>query len=100
MLDLPACGRYSQIVMGNAIDINIRFHEWCWIFGVISIIIFLPITIGGVGVREGGFVLILGNLGVPNEKALALSLSIFGLLISGALFGLIIDFRMNFKKLI
>lgn len=87
-----------NLIIGKAVGIDIAFSDWCWIFGVVSVIIFLPITIGGVGLREGGFVLLLGSLGVPNEKALAMSLSIFGLRIFAAFVGGIVDFRMDFKK--
>lgn len=79
-------------------DININFADWCWVFGVISLVVFLPITIGGIGLREGSFVILLGQLSVSSEKALALSLSIFGLQIIGGLTGGIIDFMINFSK--
>ncbi len=81
-----------NLVFAKSLNINISFFDWCWIFGVITIIIFLPVTIGGVGLREGGFVFLLGTFGVPAEKALALSLSIFGLQLFGALIGGIVDF--------
>jgi len=87
-----------NLIIGKAVGIDIAFSDWCWIFGVVSVIIFLPITIGGVGLREGGFVLLLGSLGVTNEKALAMSLSLFGLRIFGALVGGLVDLMMDFKK--
>ncbi len=87
------------LIFGKAVGINIAFSDWCWIFGVVSVIVCLPITIGGMGLREGGFVLLLGNLGIPDEKALALSLSIFGLRIFGAAVGGIIDFSMDYEML-
>ena len=79
------------MTLASALGININFADWCWVFGVISIVVLLPVTIGGVGLREGGFVLLLGYFGVQNDKALALSLSIFGLQITGALIGGAID---------
>jgi uncharacterized membrane protein YbhN (UPF0104 family) len=79
------------LILAKAIGINISYYDWCWVFGVISIVVLLPVTIGGVGLREGGFVLLLGYFGVQNDKALALSLSIFGLQITGALIGGAID---------
>jgi uncharacterized protein (TIRG00374 family) len=79
------------LILAKAIGINIFYYDWCWVFGVISIVVLLPVTIGGVGLREGGFVLLLGYFGVQNDKALALSLSIFGLQITGALIGGAID---------
>jgi uncharacterized protein (TIRG00374 family) len=89
---------FITMTLAGALGININFADWCWIFGVISLVVFLPITIGGIGLREGGFVILLGQLGVPGEKALALSLSIFGLQIIGAIAGGVVEFWPNVKK--
>jgi uncharacterized membrane protein YbhN (UPF0104 family) len=45
----------------------------------IAIVQVLPITLGGVGVREGAFALFLVPLGVPEQKALALGLLVYAL---------------------
>jgi len=45
----------------------------------IAIVQVLPITVGGLGVREGAFALFLVPLGVPEDKALALGLLVYGL---------------------
>ena len=85
-------------ILGNTAGIHIPFTDWCWIFGAVSIIVFVPITIGGVGLREGGFIFLLSIFHIPSEKALALSLAIFGLHIIGALIGGIIDFRSDLSR--
>ncbi|CAN2047524.1 glycosyltransferase 2 family protein [Candidatus Magnetomoraceae bacterium gMMP-1] len=89
---------YVNIIIARALNIDITFVDWCWIFGVISIALFLPITISGIGVREGGFIFLLGNMGVEPEKALAMSLSLLGLHVVCAFIGGILDFRMDFKS--
>lgn len=48
----------------------------------------LPLGIGGLGVREGALVLFLGALDVPNEKAVALGLTIYALTVITSLIGL------------
>jgi uncharacterized membrane protein YbhN (UPF0104 family) len=51
----------------------------------------LPISLNGVGVREIGFVAVLGTLGVPPEKALALCLlSYLGLIILSIVGGVVL----------
>lgn len=87
-----------NLIFSNAFNIPIAFIDWCWIFGVISLLLVLPVTIGGIGLREGGFVFLIGSFGVSDEKALALSLSIFSLHIFGALVGGVLDFGMCLKK--
>jgi len=49
----------------------------------------LPISISGIGVREGAFVLFFGFIGIRPEVATALSLSWFLTIIAGSFVGLI-----------
>jgi len=48
----------------------------------------LPLGIGGLGVREGALVLFLSSLDVPDEKAVALGITIYALTVVTSLIGL------------
>jgi hypothetical protein len=58
-------------------------------FPIISVSLFLPISIGGLGVREQTYVLLFGALGVAASSAVALSLAtyVLGKLVIGAIGG-------------
>lgn len=47
----------------------------------------LPITIGGLGVREGAFVLFLGPLGVATHQAIGLGVLVYGINLVASLAG-------------
>jgi hypothetical protein len=66
-----------SVVGARSLGIEVALADWCWIFAVVSIALVLPVTIGGWGVREGAFVVLLGRFGVPAELAVALSLVVF-----------------------
>src|SRR5438093_332209 len=53
----------------------------------IAIVQVLPITVGGLGVREGAFALFLVPLGVPEDKALALGLLVYAINLVVSLLG-------------
>src|SRR3954453_2227195 len=53
----------------------------------IAIVQVLPITVGGLGVREGAFALFLVPPGVPEEKSLALGLVVYGINLVVSLIG-------------
>lgn len=76
-----------NIFLAQDLGIKIPFSEWCWIFGLISIAVMLPISIGGIGVREGAFAGILSLQGIPVEKSITLSLAVFGVSLIGAFIG-------------
>ncbi len=61
-------------VLGGGLDLIIPFTALLVIVPMISCISALPITIGGLGVRENLFVLMLAVLAVPRTSALSLSL--------------------------
>jgi uncharacterized protein (TIRG00374 family) len=53
----------------------------------VSILQVVPISLGGLGIREGSFVLFLHPLGVPTGRAVALGLLIYGLNLTTSLLG-------------
>jgi uncharacterized protein (TIRG00374 family) len=78
---------WINILLAQDLGIKIPFSEWCWIFGLVSIAVLFPISIGGIGVREGVFAGVLSLQGVPVEKSIALSFAVFGVSLIGALIG-------------
>jgi uncharacterized membrane protein YbhN (UPF0104 family) len=84
-------GVLIMAILARGVGIELPFCDWCWIFGLISLVVFIPVTVGGIGLREGGLIFLLGDLGLPNEKGLALALSILALQLFGALLGAIVD---------
>jgi len=78
---------WINILLAQDLGIKIPFSEWCWIFGLVSIAVLFPISIGGIGVREGVFAGVLSLQGVSVEKSIALSFAVFGVSLIGALIG-------------
>jgi len=74
-------------ILAPRFGIAIPMTEWLWIFAVVSLAVLVPLSVGGLGIREGAFVAVLGLLKVPSESALALSLTIFATQLATALFG-------------
>jgi glycosyltransferase 2 family protein len=62
-----------------SLSIRIPFFTLVWIVAIVGILRALPISISGIGVREGGYVLLLGSYGVSSSQALSFSLIVFGI---------------------
>jgi uncharacterized protein (TIRG00374 family) len=86
---------FQVYIISQAFMIDIPLFEFLLI-SIISVVIsnILPISIGGLGIREGAFVYFLSKFGVESEIAFVISLSGFlvKILIPG-LIGLIISLR-------
>lgn len=85
------------LVLSRSFGITIDFFDYCWIFGIISIALILPVTIAGLGIREGTFIGLLGWMGIAGEKATALSFAFFGMQLLDAIIGGIINFTGIYK---
>jgi uncharacterized membrane protein YbhN (UPF0104 family) len=57
---------------------------------IVTLAAMLPVTLGGLGVREGAWLLLLGGSGIPPEQTLAFSLLFFATnLVTGLVGGLV-----------
>lgn len=88
----------TVMFLAKNLNIEIAFSDWCWIFTGISLSLLLPLSIAGIGIREGAFIGLLKIFHVPLEKALALSLCIFSLNLLTALVGWVLEIRDDIKK--
>jgi glycosyltransferase 2 family protein len=80
----------SQLLLGRAIGIDLGVAHYAVFVPVLSTLLLVPITIGGLGVREGGYVLLFGQAGVAQDQALALSLLTYAMaLVSGIIGGVL-----------
>lgn len=87
------------LILASQIGLTISFIDWCWVWSVLSLVLLLPITIAGLGLREGTLVGILGLLGVLSPQALAVSFALFGVQIIIAAAGGILEFsRWRYAK--
>ena len=77
--------------VGYALGIKVSFVGFIWIVAVISIAQLLPISISGIGVREGIFVFLLKGYHIPSQDALALSIAVFGISILMGMTGGVMD---------
>jgi uncharacterized membrane protein YbhN (UPF0104 family) len=71
------------------------FFDWAWIVGALTLALFLPLTIGGLGIREGTLIGILGVYGCDKETAVALSFVGFSFVLMLAIIGAILSYAMK-----
>ena len=74
-------------VLGQGMGIRVEPGFYYAAFPIVALAILLPVSFNGIGVREGGFILLLGLRGVPRESALTLSLAFFTVQVISSLMG-------------
>lgn len=79
-------------ILSYGVGIGFIFFDWWWISALLTIAVMLPVSFGGMGIREAGIIGLLGIIGVDSEQSLAVSIGILIILfvqvIAGFGFGL------------
>ena len=78
-------------VLGQALGNNLPISVWVVVVGLISVILLLPVTVAGLGLRDGSLLAVMAMLGQSEGSALALSFGLLALNLSGAAVGLVVD---------
>jgi hypothetical protein len=69
----------AQVYLARAVDVHISLGYFFLFVPILSSLLLLPISVSGLGVREGGYVLLFGQAGVASSQALAMSLLFYAL---------------------
>jgi glycosyltransferase 2 family protein len=70
----------GSLILAKSMQINVVFLDWLAINSTATIAQFIPLTFGGIGIREGTFATLLALYGVPFGKSTAFSLFSFVLI--------------------
>ena len=85
-------------LLSRGIGLNLS-PGYCFILmPLVTLLTLLPISINGMGVREGGMILLLSPLGIASESAVLLSLLWFLVFASTGLIGGVVFFLGSFSK--
>ncbi|MBM2826343.1 MAG: hypothetical protein HW403_407 [Dehalococcoidia bacterium] len=81
----------SNYMVAQALNVPISFVSLTWVVAAVSILHLAPISLAGLGVREGAYVFLLYQYGVPTSQGLGLSLLVFGIILGQGLIGGVIE---------
>jgi glycosyltransferase 2 family protein len=63
-----------HVLIGRALDFDIPFSYALIIYPLVGTFSALPVSLNGIGLREGGYLFLLTRIGVSSEKAIAFGL--------------------------
>jgi len=80
----------SVALLARGIGVQLSLGIWFSVVPLIALAMVLPISINGVGLREGGMALLLGPWGVAREQAIAIGLLwFFATIVTGLIGGVL-----------
>lgn len=80
-------GILGTACLGRALDIDVPVSAWFMVVPLVNLATVMPISIGGVGVREGMMSVLLTPYGVSQERAVAVGLLSLLVVVTCGLFG-------------
>ena len=91
-------GGLSAYAVTSAFAIPVSYFTVVFFYSLAVILIIVPVTVAGIGLREGGLAYLLVQAGGDPEKSLAASLISLAVLIAIAIVGGLIELRRHFFK--
>lgn len=106
MLKLLAIGLLTQlsrvgvhVLVGRALGLDVATTYFFLFVPLLAVIVSLPISLNGIGVREGAGVLLFGLVGVPRAQAFSLQFTTYLVAVVVSLLGgLIFLARMSYRR--
>ena len=84
---LQALGMGAVAVLGSGLEIEVPVPFYFVAVPIVSLAVLIPISLNGIGIREGAFVYLLGLKGIPAAPALCLGLLFFAVQAAVSLLG-------------
>ncbi|MDA8116224.1 MAG: lysylphosphatidylglycerol synthase transmembrane domain-containing protein [Actinomycetota bacterium] len=81
------CVLLASIFAAQALHISIGWKEMLVFVPTVAMLQVVPLTIGGLGIREGALVLMLHPLGIGSAQAIAFGLLVYAINIGASLLG-------------
>lgn len=78
---------WIHLLIGRAIHIEIPFSYCIILYPLVGTFAAIPITLNGLGLREGGYLFLLAVIGINSEKAIAFGVLLFLAIAADSLVG-------------
>jgi uncharacterized membrane protein YbhN (UPF0104 family) len=68
---------WMHVAMGRALDLELPFSFCIIVYPLVGTFAAIPISVNGLGLREGGYVFLLAGIGIGTEKSIAFGILLF-----------------------
>jgi uncharacterized membrane protein YbhN (UPF0104 family) len=78
---------WMHVVMGSALGLDLAFSFCIIVYPLVGTFAAIPISVNGIGLREGGYVFLLAVMGIGTETAVAFGILLFLIIALDSLLG-------------
>jgi len=80
----------TYLAAAKALHMDVTLAQMLAIVPVVALLTLIPVSLNGLGVREGGFAYFLSRAGVPEADAIALSLLVYAISLAFSIAGAVV----------
>lgn len=89
---------WMHTLMGRALDLEVPFSFCLIVYPLVGTFAAIPISLNGLGLREGGYIFLLATIGIGTEKGIAFGMLLFLIIVIDSLLGgLLFLFRKTLR---
>ena len=92
------CWALKGALLSHSVGAGFIFLDMLWIHVVLTLAFMLPLSFGGIGVREGTLIGLMGLIGLEPEKALAISFGFLAMQLVHVLAGFGLEIYVNGRR--
>jgi uncharacterized membrane protein YbhN (UPF0104 family) len=78
---------WMHTVMGRALSLDVPFSFCLIVYPLVGTFAAIPITLNGLGLREGGYIFLLAVIGIGTEQGIAFGILLFLIVALDSLLG-------------
>jgi uncharacterized membrane protein YbhN (UPF0104 family) len=78
---------WMHTLMGRALELEVPFSFCLIIYPLVGTFAAIPISLNGLGLREGGYIFLLATIGIGTEKGIAFGMLLFLIIVLDSLIG-------------
>lgn len=89
---------WMHVVMAKALGLDLPFAYAIIVYPLVGTFAAIPISLNGLGLREGGYIVMLEAIGISSEKAIAFGILLFLVVAGDSLIGGVIFLLQRSEK--
>ena len=89
---------WMHVVLGRALNLDMPFSFCIIVYPLVGTFAAIPVSLNGLGLREGGYIFLLAVIGIGTEKSIAFGVLLFLIVVLDSLIGAVLFLLQKLPK--
>lgn len=89
---------WMHVVLGQALSLDMPFSYCIIVYPLVGTFAAIPVSVNGLGLREGGYIFLLAVIGIGTEQSIAFGVLLFLIVVFNSLIGAVLFLLQKHAK--